>query len=95
MNSRKAYEDKLKAQAQEWTAKIDQLKAKASQADADARLEIQERIKDLEDARNDAEGRLEELASAGEDRWQDLKKTADDAVAGVERKLSEALDKVG
>ncbi len=95
MERRNAYEDKLRAQVEEWNAKLDQLRAKASQADADTRIEIQERIRELEKARENAQGELEALTKVGEDAWDKAKKKADDAVATVERKLSEALEKLG
>ena len=95
MTGRNAYEDKLTAQVQEWNAKIEQLKARAAQADADARIKAQEKIRELEAARKTAEERLDEMKASGEDRWEKLKKQADDAVASVERSLSDALDKLG
>jgi len=95
MTGRNAYEDKLTAQVQEWNAKIEQLKARAAQADADARIKAQEKIRELEGARKAAEEQLNEMKASGEDRWEKLKKQADDAVATVEQKLSEALDKLG
>jgi uncharacterized protein YjbJ (UPF0337 family) len=45
---RDAIEDKVEAQKEQWQAKIDELKAKAKEATADARITIQREIDELQ-----------------------------------------------
>ncbi len=69
---KEAYEQKLDAQLDEWRAEIDKLKAQARQADADARIELERQIEDLEAKRAASHQRLQELRQAGEDAWTDM-----------------------
>ena len=48
MSEKQAYEKKLEAQLDAWSADIDKLKAKADKVGADTRLEIERRVKDLQ-----------------------------------------------
>ena len=79
MNDKQAYEKKLQAQLEEWSAEIDRIKAKATDLEADAQLEYNERIEALEAMRDAAAERLDELRKAGDDAWEDLKGGVDEA----------------
>lgn len=79
MDKKDAYEQKLQAQLDEWSAEIDKLKARAKRAEADARLELDNEIESLEKQQRRAQEKLEELRSAGEDAWDDLKAGLDSA----------------
>lgn len=70
---KKAYQEKLKSQLDEWDAKIDLLKAKASKAEAEAKIEYNETIEDLKKKRAEANDRLQKLRDAGDDAWEDMK----------------------
>ncbi|WP_163558212.1 coiled coil domain-containing protein [Halomonas sp. NO4] len=87
MSNREVYEQKLQAKLDEWQAEIDKLKARARGAEADARIEHEKEIDDLEARRDEARQKLSELREAGDDAWEDVK-------AGAERawdSLSESL----
>ena len=79
MEQKQAYEDKLKAQLDQWNAKIDLLKAKAAKAEADARVNCLETIEDLKNKRNQAREKLQELRQAGDNAWLDLKGGVEEA----------------
>lgn len=85
MSEKHAYEKKLQARLDEWSAEIEILKAKADSLEADAQLEYQRRIDDLDAMREAASERLEELRNAGDDAWQDLKAGADEAWTRLEQ----------
>jgi len=74
---RDAFVKKIKARIDEWNAEIDRLKARAEQAEADARIEYHDEIQELKNYRNDARKKLDKLQHAGEGAWEDLR-------AGVE-----------
>lgn len=73
MSMKKAYEEKLQAQLDEWNAEIEKLKAKADKAEADAKIEYYEQIEKLREQQQEAQAKLNELRRAGEDAWEDLK----------------------
>lgn len=73
MSIKEAYEQKLQAQLDEWSAEIDKLKAKADSAEADAQLEYYKRIEELRSMQETAANKLTGLKDAGDDAWEDLK----------------------
>lgn len=95
MDKREAYEQKLKAELDKVRAEIDKLKAEASAADADARIERDRLIAELEDKRHHAQRKLEELNKAGEGAWGDLKEGAASAWRELSRALEDASSRFG
>jgi uncharacterized coiled-coil DUF342 family protein len=77
MGMKQVYQQKMDARLREWQAKIDELKARADQAGAEQKLEYYEQIESLRARQQKAREQLDELRSAGEDAWEDVK-------AGVE-----------
>ena len=73
METKQAYEAKVKAQLSQLNAQIEQMKAKAAEANADAAIEYNKAIEDLTSKRNEAQVKLDEIAKASEDAWEDLK----------------------
>jgi len=87
VDTKEAYLEKLKAKLDEWNAQIDKLKAKAAQSKADAKIEIEKRVGDLETHRREVENKIQHLVQASGPAWEDLK-------GGVQRawnKLDEAV----
>lgn len=76
-DKRKAYEEKLEAQLEEWNAQIALLKAKADKAKADARIEYYKNIEALENKQQEAGTRLQAMKAAGDDAWEELKTGAE------------------
>ena len=79
MSMKEAYQQKLKAQLDEWKAEIDKLKAKADKAEADAQVEYYKQIEDMRVKQKAAREKLTELKEAGDDAWEDLKAGIDSA----------------
>jgi multidrug resistance efflux pump len=90
---RKAYEEKLDAQLNEWNTQIDLLKAKAQNVKAEAKIEYSKTIEALEQKRNAAKTKLRELKAAGEEAWDDLKTGAEKAWAEVKIAFHDATSK--
>lgn len=84
MDDRELYEQKRRAQLDEWAAEIKELKAKASKASADARLELDRRVGALQ--RHVAQGRtlLSELANESADAWEEARERVDSAWSELE-----------
>jgi hypothetical protein len=76
-SKRKAYEEKFDAQLKEWSAELALLNAKADKAKAEAKIEYHKTIETLQGKLDAARTKLQELRTAGDDAWEDLKKGAE------------------
>ena len=79
MELKESYEQKLQAKLEEGSGKIDNLKAKADKAEADAQLEYYKEIEELRSMQDEASKKIEELKNASDDAWEDLKAGIDSA----------------
>lgn len=93
MGMKEAYERKLQAQLDEWTAEIDKLKAKADKAEADTQLEYYKQIEELRVKQETAKEKLGELKEAGENAWEDLKAGINSAWDSLGNALKTAADR--
>ncbi|GAB4357675.1 MAG: hypothetical protein Kow0060_11150 [Methylohalobius crimeensis] len=91
MNERDAYVQKMKAKLDEWNAELDKLSAQAEAAEADAKLEYQDQIDELEKLRNQARQKLGEVESASDDAWEDVRQGAEAALNEMNNAISNAL----
>jgi len=90
---RKAYEEKFEAQLKEWSAQIDLLKAKADKAKANAKIEYYSTIEALQRKRDLAKAKLQELKSAGDGTWENLKAGAEKTWGEVKTAFNDAVSK--
>lgn len=90
MSMKEAYEQKLQAQLDEWSAEIDKLKAKTDAAEADVQLEYYKQIEELRSMQEAANNKLVELKDAGDDAWEDLKAGIDSAWGSLGNALKSA-----
>lgn len=79
MTTKEAYVQKIQARLNAWDSEIEGLKAKAMEANADARIAIEEQIVAVERQQKEAQQKLDELRQANEDAWGDLKAGAESA----------------
>lgn len=93
MDERKLYQQKYKAQLDEWKADVAKLKAKASAADANARLAMHQHIETLERKLEEAQARLADLGAASEDKWESLKVRSEAAWTALKSGVLEAASK--
>jgi uncharacterized protein YbjQ (UPF0145 family) len=82
MGLKEAYQEKLEAQIKEWTAKLTEMKAKADQAGADAKIKMYQQIDQLGARKEAAQEKLNEIKAASAESWEALK-------AGSEKALEE------
>lgn len=90
-----AYRKKAKARLDEIGAKIDQLKAKAVQADADARIQAEEQIDRLKQRKQEMQTRLDELKESGEAAFNEIKAGTEDALNSLKSAVDKAVSKFG
>lgn len=85
MENKELYHEKMTAKLKEWNAQIAEFSSKAEQAKADAKIEYQKKVDELQAKRAAFMEKMDELKDAGEDAWQQVK-------AGVEKAASSVLD---
>jgi hypothetical protein len=93
-DKRKAHEEKLAAQLQEWNAQITLLRAKAETAKASAKVEYYTTLEVLQHKRDTARVKLQELQEAGDEAWEELKIGAEKAWAEIKTAFREAIAKL-
>ena len=93
MDKRKAYEEKLDAQLDEWKAQIALLKAKADKAKAEVKSDYNNTIDNLQHKQDEARTKLQELKSAGDEAWEDIKTGAEKAWSEVKTAYHEAISR--
>jgi seryl-tRNA synthetase len=82
MGLKEAYQEKIEAQIKEWTAKLQEYKAKADKASADVKIQMYQQIDHLRAQKEAAQQKLNEIKAASGDSWEALK-------AGSEKVLDE------
>ena len=73
MNEKEVYQQKMNAQLDEWKADVGKLRAKASSATAETKLQLDGQIKILEAKINEGKTKLTELSTASEEAWNSVK----------------------
>ncbi len=91
MENKEAYREKLEAQMREWSAKIDLLKARADQAEAEAKIEYRNRIEDIRQRKEALQAKFRELQNASDAAWKDIKAGTERAAADLRDALQSAL----
>jgi len=94
MSKKDVYREKLEAQLDEWQARIDELEAKAAQANAEVKIVYQERVSDLRAKQNAAREQLAELATASEHAWDNMTKNLGDFLSKVGQAVKDAVSRI-
>jgi predicted nucleic acid-binding Zn-ribbon protein len=71
--TRKEYQEKMAAQIRALGAEIDKLKARGSEASAEARQQYEQQIAALRSQQSATQERLQELQQSSNEAWDDLK----------------------
>lgn len=79
MGKREAYQEKMAAQLDQISAKIDVLAAKGKEMKADAKIEYYKQMEELQQKRTAAQTRLDELTRSSSEAWGELKYGMDSA----------------
>ncbi len=87
-NEKEAYRQKMQAELDQYRARIEMLRAQAAEAGADARIEYEKHLDELEGRRKEMEAKLEKLSASGEEAFSDMKK----GVASAWQELGRAVD---
>ena len=77
MNDKELYRQKYQAQLDEWKADVAKLRARAAGAKADAQIEMNKHVRELDQRLHEAGAKLAELAAASEEGWDSVRKNAE------------------
>ena len=87
---KKAYEEKLQSQLDEWNAGIEKLKARADKAKADAKTQYHEQTEKFREQQQEEQAKPDGFRRAGEDAWEDLKAEIENSRDSLERAIKTA-----
>lgn len=90
MSMKQAYVEKVQARLNEWDSEIEQLKARADEAEADAKIKYYEQIETLREQQQKAQSKLDDLRASGEDAWEDMKAGVQSAWDSLEKAAKDA-----
>lgn len=93
MDKKEEYIQKLDAQLREWSAKIDELNARAEKAKGDIKTEYTRQLEALEALRESALKKLAEISEAGGQAWEELITGAEKAWHELKTSLDNAIAK--
>lgn len=95
MDQRLAYVEALSAQMVEWDVQIERLQEQADNATPEEKFEYSKAIGLLQLKRDEAAVKLQGLASASDDEWQNLKTGAEQIFGEIRSLLSDTIRKSG
>jgi hypothetical protein len=77
MNEKELYRQKHQAQLDEWKADVARLRARAAGAKADAQIEMNKHLRELDATMHEAGAKLSELAAMSEEAWGSARKNVE------------------
>lgn len=77
--SRNEFIDKMKSRLDDLDDKIEDLKKRGDKFEGEAKKEYENRLHDLREKRREAKRKLDDIQSAGEEKWQQFKDEAEHA----------------
>jgi hypothetical protein len=89
MSSRDEYVEKMKVQLDQWNAEIGKWEAKAREAQAEARADLDRKIEAVRQQREQAMYQMKLLQGAAGEAWVEMMRGTDEAWA----RMREAFDK--
>lgn len=85
------YEKRIEAELDEFGSRIEQLKAKAQDAETEAKKEVNNAIEELRRKEKAIRNNLEQLKDQGAETWKEMKASIDGALEDLERSYERAL----
>lgn len=93
MNDRELYQQKKKAQLDEWKADLAKLKAKAARSSAESQIEMHKHIRSLGDMLDDKSTMLSDFSKASGEAWDSVKMGVDTAWEALKASFGDAKNK--
>ena len=86
-----AYLDKVNARIKEFSAKMEQLKAKADQVDAETKIKYNRQIEKLAHKKQEVQTKLNAIKVSGKGAWNSLKIGLDAAISDLKNGIAKAI----
>lgn len=93
MKQEEAYEKDMNIRLKKWEAKIDELEAEMSKADAQNRESYYKEIEHLQELQHNVHKKLESLKHAGKESFNDIKTGVENAVKDLEAAVDSAVSR--
>lgn len=88
-----AYRDKIKAQLRQWEARLEELRARRQEAEADARLKLNRQLREASEQRQEALRKLRSLERRGL-RWHEARDRLQSLADRLRETLREAAGRI-
>lgn len=88
LDTHDAYRQKAQAKVENFQSRIDLLKSKIKESTADAKISLEEKIRDLQDNLNTSRAQLREMQDDKQSDWDRVKDKIEGIFQGIEDKLS-------
>ncbi|MEQ9359270.1 hypothetical protein [Coleofasciculus chthonoplastes] len=92
-NQQQIYRDKVQAELNKLNAQVDEMKAKAAQAQADVKIHYNSLLEELQTKQVAVQKKLEELQAASQDAWEDIKIGVEAAWLDLQQSFQNAVAK--
>ena len=93
-DDKSAFVKKMEAQAEQFAADLKKARAKGREMTADAQMEWEKQINDLQQGVDDVGKRLSSVAKAGEKAWKDAAQDVEEAFDGLQKQWSETRNRL-
>ena len=90
-----ADERKFQARIDQWKAKLDTLRAQASETQTDAQIKTQDMVEEVEKTCSDYTQALDRFRAAGSEAWQDVADGCESAWEKFKASFDAARDRLG
>ena len=94
MESKEAFEKRIKAELNELSEELAQLRLRTDMAKTEVKLEYTKRIIELKDKKEEAQKRLEELEETSGNGWKALEEGVERAVDDFSSSLEKAISEL-
>lgn len=89
--TKQTYKEKTQLQLDKLNAQLEEIKAKAAQAEADAKVEYHNVIEELTAKRDALQTKLDELGTATEGAWKEIQTGAEKALGELQSAFDKAM----
>lgn len=93
IQKRSTHQGEMESQLKDWGAKLDELKAKADQAGADAEANLNQKIEELTAKRDEMAQNLENLKNSSDEAWESMEAGLKSAWEEIGKSFEEATSK--
>lgn len=95
MNMREQYINGIKEKLDKWNTELKRLEEKITDVKDEAKAKLTEEVRIAETKRNDLQGKLKDLQNARDDAWEDLKIGVDMARNALGESIKSAMERFG